>query len=203
MAGNGAGRLRGRGSWLAWLLGAALLASVVAGALHFSEERAFVRLAEQAEPWWLAVAVLLQAGTYLAQGEIWRRVAAASGNPLPRTAAFELSLAKLFADQALPSAGLSSSILIAQALEQRRLPPGAVKASVLANITSYHLAYALALLVAVGIVFVRGDVNAVILAATALFPCCRAIGSRAGRCRRGPGGSAAYRDVQQHAAPLH
>ena len=47
--------------WISWILGAALLAAVVGGALHFSEERAFVRLAEQARPWWLAVAVLLQA----------------------------------------------------------------------------------------------------------------------------------------------
>jgi uncharacterized membrane protein YbhN (UPF0104 family) len=127
-----------RARWLSWGLGAAMLAAVVAAALHFSEEQAFVRLVERAEPWWLAVAGLLQAGTYLAQGGVWRRVGDATGSPLSRKAAFELSLAKLFADQALPSAGLSSSILIAKALEQRQVPPAAVKASVLINIASYH-----------------------------------------------------------------
>src|SRR5581483_11153314 len=70
------------GGWISWVLGVALLAAVIAGALRFSEERAFVRLAEHATPWWLAVAVALQAGTYAAQGAIWRRVAALSGNAL-------------------------------------------------------------------------------------------------------------------------
>jgi len=137
-----------RPRWISWLLGVALLAAVIAGALRFSEERAFVRLAQQAEPWWLAVAFLLQAGTYIAQGGIWRRVAAACGFTLSRTTAFELSLAKLFADQALPSAGVSSSILVTKALERRQLPPAAVSASVLINIASYHFAYVVALVAA-------------------------------------------------------
>ena len=160
---------RGAGLWVSWLLGAALLAAVVAGAVHFSEERSFVRLAERAEPWWLAVAVLLQAGTYVAQGAIWRRVLQACGATLPRSAAFELSLAKLFADQALPSGGLSSSVLIATALEQRRLPPPATKASVLINIASYHLAYVGALVAAIVIVAVRGQGNALIIVTAGAF----------------------------------
>lgn len=154
---------------LSWLLGAALLAAVVAAALHFSEERAFVRLAERAEPWWLVVAALLQAGTYLAQAGIWRRVGDAAGYHLSRAAAFELSLAKLFVDQALPSAGLSSSILIAKALERRQLPPAAVKASVLINIASYHLAYVVALAGALAIVAWRGQTNWVVVVTAALF----------------------------------
>ena len=125
--------------WLSWLLGAALLGAVVWAALHFSEERAFVRLAERAEPWWLVAAVVLQAGTYVAQGWIWRRVSQAADHRLSRRTAFELGLAKLFADQALPSAGLSSSILVAKVLESR-LPSPAANASVLVNIASYHLA---------------------------------------------------------------
>jgi Mg2+-importing ATPase len=156
-------------NWISWLLGGALLAAVIAGALHFSEERAFVQLVEQAKPWWLTVAVLLQAGTYLAQGGIWRRVADACGYSLSRRTAFELSLAKLFADQALPSAGLSSSILIAKALEQRQLPTPAVKASVLINVASYHLAYVLALLAALAIVALRGESNALIAITSVLF----------------------------------
>ncbi len=158
-----------RSGWISWLLGAALLAAVIVGALHFSEERAFVRLAERAEPWWLAVAVFLQVATYVAQGAIWRRVAVTCGYSLSRRSAFELSLAKLFADQALPSGGLSSSVLIAKALEQRQLPPRAVQASVLINIVSYHLAYVVALLAAVAIVTLRHQGNALIITTSVLF----------------------------------
>ncbi|MCC7178825.1 MAG: flippase-like domain-containing protein [Acidobacteria bacterium] len=152
-----------------WLLGAALLAAVVAAALHFSEERAFVRIAERAEPWWLAAALALQAGTYLAQGGVWRRVALQSGYTLARREAFELGLAKLFADQALPSGGLSSSLLVDRALAGRDLPPAVVKASVLINLASYYLAYTVALVVALVIVARRGQGNAIILVASALF----------------------------------
>ena len=123
--------------WLSWLLGGAFLAAVIVAALHFSEGRAFVQLAERAEPWWLLAAVLLQTVTYIAQGGIWRHVGRAAGCVLSRKTAFQLSLAKLFADQALPSAGLSSSILVAKALEQRDVPPGAVRAAVVVNIASY------------------------------------------------------------------
>ncbi|HEX5215661.1 MAG TPA: magnesium-translocating P-type ATPase [Vicinamibacterales bacterium] len=155
--------------WVSWLLGAALLGAVVAAALHFSEEQAFVGLVKHAEPWWLAVAMVLQAGTYLAQGGIWRRVGIAAGYHLEWKTAFELGLAKLFADQALPSAGLSSSVLIAQALTQRQLPSAAASASVLVNIASYHLAYAVALAGALAIMLWRGHSNAVVIVMAVLF----------------------------------
>lgn len=155
--------------WLSWLLGGALLVAVIAGALHFSEEQAFVRLAQQIRPWWLGVALLMQAGTYWAQGGIWRTVCHADGARLPMLAAIELGLAKLFADQALPSAGLSSSILVAKALQQRRLPESAVNAAVLVNIASYHLAYVITLVAALGVLWWAGYQNALVLAVAALF----------------------------------
>ena len=65
--------------WLSWILGAAVLAVVVVAALHLSEAKAFVRLAEEAELRWLALALALQAATYLAEGEIWRAIGRAAG----------------------------------------------------------------------------------------------------------------------------
>jgi hypothetical protein len=155
--------------WLPWLVGAALLVAVVAAALRFSEEQAFVRLVQRAEPGWLVLAVFLQAGTYLAQGGIWRRVGAAAGYQLSRTAAFELGLAKLFADQTLPSAGVSSGVLIAKALEWRQVAPTAVNASVLVNVASYHLAYVAALISALAIMTWRGQTNALVVATALVF----------------------------------
>ena len=159
----------GSARWLSWILGIALLIAVVWGTLHFSEERAFLRLAEHAKPWWLVAALFLQAGTYMAQGGIWRLVSAAAGFRLSRRAAFELGLAKLFADQALPSAGLSSGILIAKALEQRKGPPAAIRAAVLLNVASYHLTYAMAVTGALVILTWRGNWNALIVVAACLL----------------------------------
>ena len=156
-------------AWLSWVLGGALLAAVVVAAFHFSDERAFLRVAQQAKPQWLALAILLQAGTYLAQAGIWRVAVGTSDNPLSRRRAIELSLAKLFADQALPSAGLSSSILIAKALERRQYSPPAVKAAVLLNIVSYHLAYVIALVAAMAMLLLRGQANPVVMLTAVVF----------------------------------
>jgi Mg2+-importing ATPase len=158
-----------RVAWFAWVLGGALLVAVILAALHFSEERAFVRVARDAKPWWLLVALLLQTCTYIAQGGIWRLAGRTAERELSRRTAVELSLAKLFADQALPSAGLSSSILLARALERLRFPAAAVKASVLVNIASYHLAYVVALSAALAILGWRGQHNPAVIGIAVLF----------------------------------
>ena len=155
--------------WLPWLLGIAVLAAVIAAALHLSEGRDFIRLAEDAEPWWLTIAVLLQSATYAAQGEIWRRVGTRAGAPLPGWDAFRLSLAKLFADQALPSAGISGSIVVARTLEQRGVRPGAINAVVLINLASYHLGYIAALAAALAILQWEGHATLLIVLSTLLF----------------------------------
>lgn len=131
--------------WLSWLIGLAMLAGVIVAALHWSEERALWRMAERAQPWWMAVAIALQAGTYLAQGEIWRVVSRARGAVVPMPAAFKLSLAKLFIDQALPSAGISGTVVAAKALEQRGVARGIVMASMVIDGVAYYSAYVLAL----------------------------------------------------------
>ncbi|HEU4617145.1 MAG TPA: lysylphosphatidylglycerol synthase transmembrane domain-containing protein [Gammaproteobacteria bacterium] len=145
--------------WISWLLGVAMLAAVVVVALHFSEERQLLAIVERAEPWWLGAAVLLQAATYLAQGEIWRLVPRAARVALPVWEAFKLSLAKLFIDQALPSGGISGTVVVAKALEQRGIALPIVMASVVVDNVSFYGAYVLALLLALLIAALAGHAS--------------------------------------------
>jgi uncharacterized membrane protein YbhN (UPF0104 family) len=69
--------------WVSWIFGLAMLVVVIIAALHYSEERALVRRTEKAQPWWLAVAIVLQIGTYLAQGECWQVVTRAAKVSMP------------------------------------------------------------------------------------------------------------------------
>lgn len=147
--------------WLSWLIGFSMLAGVVGVALHWSEERALWRIAERARPWWLAVAVALQACTYLAQGEIWRVVARARGVAVPMATAFQLSLAKLFIDQALPSAGISGTVVAARVLEQRGVARSIVMAAMVIDGVAYYSAYVLA--VAAALLFTPEDGRANLL----------------------------------------
>jgi len=73
----------GRPRFISWLLGAAVLGAVVAAAIHYSDEREFVNLAERVSPLCLLLAAVLQAGTYGAQGQIWRSIARAERVSLP------------------------------------------------------------------------------------------------------------------------
>ncbi len=149
--------------WLPWILGGALLAAVIVAALHHTEQQQIVELMARAQPWWVAAATLLQVFTYVAQAGIYLRVGDAAGFRLSRRDSFGLSVAKLFVDQALPSAGVGTGVFIAKALEQRRMPAPAVKASVLINIASFYLAYVIALIIALAMMLLHGRIHTVVL----------------------------------------
>jgi hypothetical protein len=102
----------------------------------------------------LLVALSLQAATYLAQAEIWRRVGRKAGTPIRLLHAYKLALAKLFVDQVLPSGGASGRIVVAQVLERSAFPRRAVLAGVVVNTTSFFIAYIASLGIAL-VVFAR------------------------------------------------
>ena len=159
-----------RSPWLSWLLGIAVLFGVVIAATHFSEEKAFVRMASEATPLWVLAALTLQAATYLAQGEIWRSVGRMAGISLALPLVYKLALAKLFFDQALPSAGLSGTIVVAQALEEQgTLPRSVILAGNVINTTSFFIAYATALAAAVAVLSLLGHASFVVVFVSVLF----------------------------------
>jgi len=155
--------------WFSWLFGVAMLSAVIIAAIHFSEERELLRIAESAQPWWLAVAAALQVGTYFAQGEAWRVVMRAAGYSIALSLAFKLSLAKLFIDQAIPSAGISGTVVVARALEHRGVSRAVVMASVVIESVSYYAAYIMALAFAVLITVVGGHASPLIFATALCF----------------------------------
>lgn len=155
--------------WISWLLGAATLAAVVAVALHLTEARAFARLLGQTEPGWCALALVLQALTYLAQGQIYRSVAHAGQASLSLLRACRLGLMKLFVDQALPSYGLSGTLAATVAFERQGIPRPVVMACLVVTLCSYLMAYVLALAAALGIVIVEGHATPLLVGACTLF----------------------------------
>src|SRR5437870_1778592 len=158
-----------RSRWLSSLLRHAVLSGVVIAARHFSEEKAFVRLAREAKPLWVLAALNLQAATYLAQGAIWRTVSRMAGTPLAVTLVYKLTLAKLFFDQALPSAGLSGTVVVAQVLaEQGALPRAAVFAGAVVNTTSFFIAFLNVLAAAITILFFLGHARFVLVSPSVL-----------------------------------
>jgi P-type Mg2+ transporter len=155
--------------WLPWLIGIAVLAAVVAAAMHFSEERAFARLLTSIDVSWLLAAVALQSLTYLAQAATWLTVLRRSGAPVSLGYATALSLQKLFIDQALPSMGLSGTASVVKALEARGAAQPAVMAAVAVDVSCYFAAYVLSLGAALAIFVTGGHGSALVVSAAVLF----------------------------------
>ena len=157
------------GRWLRWLLGLAALGALILACRHFSDARDFVLLAKQAEPWWLVLAVAFQAGTYLAQAQVYRSVVHAGKSPLPLKPAYQMSLIKLFVDQALPSAGLSGTAVFAQGLERLGIPRRIVATAVAVAIATGNAVDLLCLVVAMVIAAARGEISSLLLVLSLTF----------------------------------
>ncbi len=161
--GAAAGRSSLRRSGLAWLSGLLILAALGYAVSHLSEGRAFLALLQRAEPRWLLAALACQALTYVCAAAVWQRSLARSGVNRPLRELVPLGLAKLFTDQALPSAGVSGSLLIFRALRRRGIARGAALDALLTGVASYYSAYALSAIGAVVLLALRGHVGWLVL----------------------------------------
>jgi uncharacterized membrane protein YbhN (UPF0104 family) len=155
--------------WVPWFFGLGLLVAVVMFATHHSQEMAFAQLLLHARPAWLIVALLLQMGTYVTDARIWQRVLCRANISKPLHSYIGLGLAKLFMDQALPSVGLSGTLIVIQALDRRGVPRGASMAAVVIDLVSYYAAYTLAIAIALVIVWVLGDLTPLIALPACIF----------------------------------
>ena len=168
---GGAPRTGARARWLTWLFGLAMLGAVVLAALHFSEGRQFVTLAARARPRFILIAGLLQAATYLGQGQIWRLVTRAGKVPVTMATAYRLSIARLFVDQALPSAGLSGTIVMVKSLELQGIPMPVVMAGVAIDTASCYASYVVGLLAALVVSLIQHQATRlVVLVAIPFLP---------------------------------
>lgn len=154
-----------------WLPGALLVLGVILVAAHLGEEERFAALLRRARPAWLLAAAALQIATYVTIAWLWRRVLRRLGQRSPPLRSLVgLALAELFTDQALPSGGLSGTLLVVRALEARGAPKTAAGGAVVASSLGLQAATAIALLTALAVLSLRHDVTPavlVVLAATA------------------------------------
>jgi uncharacterized membrane protein YbhN (UPF0104 family) len=139
---------------------------------HVGEGRRLSELLLRAfalHPFWLLGAAALQAGTYVCAAGVWQRALRASAEPRALRDLVPLGLAKLFADQALPSAGLSGTLLVVRALLQRGVPRGTAIAAMVTGLVSFYAAYGLATGVSLAVLFERGELHRAALALAAAF----------------------------------
>jgi uncharacterized protein (TIRG00374 family) len=162
------------GGWrlgLTWLTGLLILALVLLVGLHFSELEAFAQLLRAAQPIWLAAALILQAATYLAAAAVWHRSLLHLKAARPFWSIVPLGLAKLFADQALPTGGIGGTLLVMRALGRRGIALGIAMAALLIGMISFYAAYLGCVLAALLLLYFHHALDIAMIGAVVLFLC--------------------------------
>jgi len=155
--------------WRLHLAGILLLGGLVFLVTHLGEFEHFVQLAERAEPRWLIAAVALQFCTYLSAAAAWHIPLRAGGSPIPVRTLLPLCVAKLFSDQALPSAGVSGTAFQLAALARRGVAPELAMGVMLMALVCYYGACLLMDAVAVAILWLLHELHAWTLVVASLF----------------------------------
>lgn len=124
-------------------LSAILLVAALAGAIvRWGEVEDFLALLRQARPVWLLVAIALQLGTYACVAAGWGHVLRKAGTPRPLAPLMRIAILKLFADQAVPSAGMGGNVLLVDQLRHLDVPRGTAMAALLVSMIGFYGAYA-------------------------------------------------------------
>ncbi len=119
-AGAGGESLRARRPRIAGLIvGAVALTGLVAFVLHVGDIGAFAQTLLKTDMRWIGLALVAQALAFLTQALVWALVLARRKSPVRGGDLFVLSIGKLFADQAVPSAGVSGAVFLVHALTRR------------------------------------------------------------------------------------
>jgi len=152
------------GNWshlmAAWLFGAAVLAGLVTFIMHFGTFEVFMAKLRGANPPWLAAAVACQLATYVSAAAVWFRVLDRAGSPLPFVSLLRLAFVELFADQAVPTGGLSGSLMVVRGLMRRGVASAVAVTALFIAAISYYAAYFLVGLLAFVVLWHSGDLNA-------------------------------------------
>jgi glycosyltransferase 2 family protein len=152
------------GNWLhlivAWLFGAVVLGGLVGFIMHFGAIEVFVAKLRGADPFWLAAALSCQLATYLSAAAVWFRVLKRAGSPLPFLSLLRLAFVELFANQAVPTGGLSGSLMVVRGLIRRGVASSVAVTALFVAALSYYVAYFMVGLLAFVLLWHSGDLNA-------------------------------------------
>lgn len=134
--------LRARRPRLAGLvIGAVAFLGLFALILHIGDVGAFVDAIAKTDPLWLLPALVAQALAFFVQASVWGLVLSRRNQTVRRSDLFTLSIGKLFADQAIPSAGVSGAVFFLHALSRRGVTGADAFATFVFGATTFILAF--------------------------------------------------------------
>jgi uncharacterized membrane protein YbhN (UPF0104 family) len=129
-----------------WLFGLLILGLVCFYVLQGVELERFRELLREAAPTWLLLGIGLQVLTYLSAAAVWHTALASAGARRRFWSLVPLGVAKLFTDQALPSGGISGTLLVIRGLARRGIAAPVAMGALLVGLVSFYASYGLAAL---------------------------------------------------------
>jgi uncharacterized protein (TIRG00374 family) len=157
------------GRWRRWIFPILLVGALVVAGFHFGDLKKFTALLARAQPAWLAAALAFQFATYLLLSAQWWLALKHGKSPRPIRALLPLTITKLFADQVVPTAGMSGNVLLVDRLCAKGVPrENAVAATILA-IIAYYISYAVTAVAAVVLLWVRGKLSLLLVGIAGLL----------------------------------
>jgi glycosyltransferase 2 family protein len=150
-------------NWRSWLLAVLLIAAVVVAVIHWGDVKKFAELVAHARPLWLLAAVGAQVLTYVALALEWKLVLREGKGRSAFNKLLGLTVAKHFADQMVPTAGMSGNVVVVDRLQAIGASRGVAVAALILTIIAYYGAYGVAALVALVLIWLRGNTSWVII----------------------------------------
>jgi uncharacterized protein (TIRG00374 family) len=151
-------------NWRSWLLALLLIAGVVVAVLHWGDVKKFADLVTHAKPLWLLAAAAAQLLTYVALAIEWRLVLRAADCRAPFDKLLGLTVSKHFADQMVPTAGMSGNVVVVDRLQAIGAPRGVALATLIMTIIAYYASYGVVSLIALLLMWVHGHSSWVVFA---------------------------------------
>ncbi len=142
-----------------WLFSALAAAGVLLIATHFAQLTQFVDMAEKSDPRWLILAIGFQATTYVCLAVGWNAVLDRAGHRQKLRRLVPIALIKLFADQALPDAGLGGNVVLVQRLMDLGAPRATAMAALLVSMIGFYAAYGTLALAMLGMLWLHREVT--------------------------------------------
>jgi uncharacterized protein (TIRG00374 family) len=156
-------------NWRTWFLGLLLASAVIFAAFHWGDVKQFAKLVAHAEPLWLLAAVAAQVLTYLALAIEWLLVLRACECPTPFLKLLPLTVTKHFADQLVPTAGMSGNVVVVDRLVGIGASRRVAVASVILTIIAYYASYAICALAVLLLLWLMHETTWLIVGLIALF----------------------------------
>jgi glycosyltransferase 2 family protein len=150
-------------NWRSWLLAVLLIAGVIVAVLHWGDVKKFADLVAHAKPLWLLAAAGAQLLTYTALARQWAVVLRAGNCRAPFGKLLGLTVAKHFADQMVPTAGMSGNVVVVDRLRAIGADRPVALATLIMTIIAYYASYGVASLVALVLLWWHGHTSWVIL----------------------------------------